>query len=248
MNSILKILFFLCALLLSLNASTGFPESYYKLHISKQKEYFFKFFSEEIELENNKILKDRAFIKSLNNNVKLDPSSIEYKKLQKLQKKYKVKDIYNYSRFLERVDIIPPSLALAQAATESGWGKSRFFKEANNIFGHWTFNKKIGIKPLQRDQGKKHFIRIFPNLQESIAAYMLNLNRNAAYYEFRLKRKEQKFTNNFINGLELSDTMKKYSAIGNDYIKILKAIILKNNLIDYDRSFQEKIKINKGIK
>jgi len=248
MKNLLKILLLISTLVLVSNAQTAFSKDYYKLNISKQKKYFFDFFSKRIELENKKILKERAFIESLNKNKNLDSKSSEYKKLLVLQKKYKIKKIYNYPQYLERIDIIPTSLALAQAATESGWGKSRFFKEANNIFGHWTYNKKIGMKPLRRAADKKHFIRVFSSLQDSISAYMLNLNRTGAYYEFRLKRKEMRQANKLINGMILSSTMTKYSGIGHDYIKILKSIIRKNKLVNYDISFQDKIKKEQGKK
>lgn len=191
----------------------------------------------EIELENRKILHDRDFIKSLGNLENLDKNSLKYKRLEELQIKYKIKNIYNYNEFLRRIDIVPPSLALAQAATESGWGKSRFFKEANNIFGHWTYNPRIGMVPLRRAAGKKHFIRIFKTLQDSIAAYMLNLNRTGAYYEFRAKRKEMRVKGNFIDGMKLAKTMTKYSGIGHDYVKILQSIIRKNKLAHYDKEF-----------
>ncbi len=243
-----KLLLSLSAFFVFLHADTAFSKDYYKQHISKQKKYFFKFFSEKIELENRKILEERAFVKSLTKKKKLDKNSKEYKRLQKLQVKYKIKKIYDYPKLLRRIDIIPPSMALAQAATESGWGKSRFFKEANNIFGHWTFNPKIGIKPLRRATGKKHFIRIFPTLQDSIAAYMLNLNRTAAYYDFRVKRKEQRDSNNFINGLSLSSTMHKYSGIGHNYTDILKSIIKKNKLVTFDKLFHDTIQKEEKIK
>ncbi len=241
MKFIFKTVLFIFALLLSLNADTGFPKEYYKLPVSKQKEYFFNYFNEKIEIENRKILKERAFIKSLNGRKNLDKNSSKYKKLEHLQKKYKISNIYNYSKFLKRVDIIPPSLALAQAATESGWGKSRFFKKANNIFGHWTYNPKIGMVPLKRAKGKKHLIRIFSSLQDSIKAYMLNLNRTNAYYEFRLKRKQMREREEVINGMILSSTMTKYSGIGHDYVKILKSIIKKNHLVKLDKAFYTKI-------
>ena len=248
MKSLLKTLFIVSVLFNIAIADIGFPKSYYKLPLTEQKEYFFNYFNERIEIENRKILRERAFVKSLNKNKKLDPASKEYRRLKDLQIKYKIQDIYNYSRYLERVDIIPPSMALAQAATESGWGKSRFFKKANNIFGHWTYNPAIGMMPLRRPSGKKHFIRIFPNLQASITAYMRNLNRTGAYYEFRLKRKHMRTTNTFINGMKLSETMSKYSGIGHNYIKILKSIIRKNHLTDYDKKFFNKIKNEKNKK
>ncbi len=234
-TTLLSLLFFV-----SLNAGE-FPDSYYKLHISKQKEYFFNFFEKRIEKENRKILEEREFIKSLKGSKNLDKNSHEYLKLKKLQTKYKVKSLYNYKRYMERVDIIPPSMALAQAATESGWGKSRFFKKANNIFGHWTYNPKIGMVPLRREKGKKHLIRIFPDLQASIAAYMLNLNRTGAYKEFRKNRKQQRAKGTYINGMKLSSTMTKYSGIGHNYVKILKSIIRKNKLTIIDKNFYKKI-------
>lgn len=231
-----KVITIFLLFLVSLKA-TGFPPSYYSLPLSEKKKFFFEFFVGEIEIENRIILKEREFIESLKNNKNLDKDSYEYKKLEELQIKYKITDIYNYDKFLRRIDIIPPSMALAQAATESGWGTSRFFKEANNIFGHWTYNPAIGLKPKRRKSGKKHFIRIFPTLQESISAYMLNLNRTGAYYEFRAKRREMRLKDVFIDGVKLAGTMSKYSGIGHDYIKILKNIIKKNNLAHYDKEF-----------
>ena len=244
MKNLFKYTLLIAAFFISSNAA-GFPQSYYKLPMAEKKEYFFNYFNKRIEIENRKILEERAFIKALNNNKNLDTNSKEYKRLEKLQIKYKVSNIYNYSSFLERIDIIPPSMALAQAATESGWGKSRFFKKANNIFGHWTYNPKIGMVPLRRPKGKKHLIRIFPDLQSSIAAYMLNLNRTGAYYDFRVKRKQQRNAGTYINGMKLSSTMTKYSGIGHNYVKILKSIIRKSELTKLDKKFFNKIKEEK---
>lgn len=245
MKRLLKSLLLISVLITTLNADSGFPQKYYNMSVSEQKEYFFNYFNKRIEIENRNILKERAFVKSLNKNKNLNKNSKEYKKLKDLQAKYKVQDIYNYKRYLERIDIIPPSMALAQAATESGWGKSRFFKKANNIFGHWTYNPAIGMLPLRRPAGKKHLIRIFPTLQASITAYMKNLNRTGAYYEFRLKRKYMRTTGNLIEGMNLSKTMSNYSGIGHNYVKILTSIIRKNKLVKLDKEFQEKIKKEK---
>jgi len=246
MNIFLKIVFVFSLLLVSLKA-TGFPPNYYKLPLAKKKKYFFEYFIGAIELENRKILKERDFIKSLLGRKNLIEDSFEYKKLQELQVKYKVSYIYDYDNFLKRIDIVPPSLALAQAATESGWGTSRFFKEANNIFGHWTYNPKIGMVPLQRQTGKKHFIRIFPTLQDSISAYMKNLNRTGAYYEFRAKRKVMRLKKEFIDGMKLAKTMTKYSGIGHNYVKILQSIIRKNHLAHYDKEFFDMIRNDKML-
>lgn len=223
-------------------ADNGMPKVYYRLTGDIAKSYFFNFFANKINLENEKILNERVFILSLEDKKDLDEESLEYKKLKELQIKYKVQDIYDYETFLKRVDVIPPSLAIAQAAVESAWGKSRFIKVANNIFGHWTYNPEIGIVPLDRIEGKQHLIRVFKTLQDSIAAYMLNLNRTSAYQNFRDERKNMRDNKEFIDGLKLSKTMDKYSGIGHDYVKILSLIIKKYELNNFDKIFYNKLK------
>lgn len=235
---------FLCTLSLANTSNKGFPQEYYKLHGQKAKDYFFNFLEKKVEIENLKILKERDFILSLDGKKDLSETSKEYKELERLQKKYKVKNIYDYKTFLTRVDIIPTSLAIAQAATESAWGKSRFIRQANNIFGHWTYDKKIGMVPLRREAGKKHMVRIFPNLESSIAVYMRNLNRTGAYKSFRTNRAKMRKDGKFINGYILSEDMTKYSAIGYEYVKILKSIIRKYKLTELDKKFYEKTEKN----
>jgi len=134
-------------------------------------------------------------------------------------------------------------MALAQAAVESGWGKSRFIKEANNIFGHWTYNPSIGMMPLHRDEDATHFIRIFKTLQDSISAYMLNLNRNRAYKEFQDVRFKQREEGQKPDGLKLSQTMMNYSGIGHNYLEILHNVISTNKLLEYDKNFYNKLNI-----
>ncbi|WP_320035806.1 glucosaminidase domain-containing protein [Halarcobacter sp.] len=241
MNFLSKILLVLVFFSVSY-AQSGFPDEYYKMSSKKAKDFFFEYFEKRIEIENIKILADRLFIKSLEKSPLPIKGSLEYEKLEFLQKRYKIQDIFDYPKYIKRIDIVPPSMALAQAATESGWGKSRFFKQANNIFGHWTYNPKIGMVPLDRPEGKRHLVRVFATLEDSIAAYMLNLNRTSAYKNFRTLRENMRNSKIFINGLSLSATMTKYSGIGHDYVKILQSIITKNKLIEYDIKFFEKIK------
>lgn len=245
-----KILF--VSLIFSLFASicsastTGFPEDYYKMKATVKKQvYFFNYLFPHIENANKAILKDRAFIKSLKENKDLKKTSLEYKRLEQIAKRYKVKDIFNYKYLLQRVDIVPPSMALAQAAIESGWGTSRFVKLGNNLFGHWTFGK-VGIMPLRRDPNAKHLIRIFKSFEEAISAYMLNLNRTKAYYDFRKQREIARQKNENPSGIKLSQTMINYSQIRERYLKILKNVIRKNKLEAYDKKFYENLKKEKN--
>jgi len=237
-----KIVILLFLAFSGLKADRGMPVEYYKLRGEASKSYFFNFFANKINIENEKILKERAFIISIEEKKELDKDSKEYKKLLELQKKYKVQKLYDYKTYLKRVDIIPPSMGIAQAAVESAWGKSRFIKVANNIFGHWTYNPKIGIVPLKRPDGKRHLIRVFKTLQDSISAYATNLNRTGAYQDFRDMREKMREQSAFIDGLKLSKTMHKYSGIGHDYVKILSSIIKKYELRTYDEIFYNKIK------
>jgi Bax protein len=132
-----------------------------------------------------------------------------------------------------KMDIIPASIALAQAAKESGWGTSRFALEGNAIFGQWTWNGK-GIAPLNRDKSKKHKILKFPILRASVKAYKNNLNTHRSYSKFREKRKELREKNNKISGLELTETLDNYAETGSSYTKILEKIIKQNRLADFE--------------
>jgi len=215
----------------------GFPNEYYEISdINEAKNYFFNHMYEIIAKENNKIKNERRFVKEIlsSNILNIDFDSPSFLKLLEIKQKYKIKHIYTLQEYLKKVDIVPPSLAIAQAAVESAWGKSRFVKEASNIFGHWTYNPEIGLIPRKRSLGASHFIRIFQNIKESTSAYMLNLNRNFAYRSFQDRRYEQRKENQEPDGLTLSQTMLNYSGIAQDYLIILKDLILLNNLKTYD--------------
>lgn len=222
----------------------GLPSEYYVIKdIKKSKKYFFEYLYTLIKNENLNILQERNLVLTLlNSNIlTIDMNSPTFAKLLEIKKKYRIKKLFSKEEYLSKIDFVPPSMALAQAAVESGWGKSRFIKEANNIFGHWTYNPKIGMMPEQRDEDATHFIRIFKNLQHSISAYMLNLNRNRAYKEFQVKREQEREKSNELNGLTLSQTMLNYSGIGHDYLGILRNVITKNKLEAYDKKFYKEI-------
>lgn len=223
----------------------GMPSEYYSIKNDKKaKAYFSEYIYKLTKIENLKILEERNFVKTLlsSNNVKETITKDELKKLSELQKRYRVKKLYDLKSYMMKIDVIPPSQSIAQAAVESAWGKSRFTKKANNIFGHWTYNAKNGILPKRRSAGSKHYIRIFSSIQASLSAYMLNLNRNAAYKSFQNKRYQTRIKNKNPMGMELSQTMMKYSGIGKKYLAILKSVIRKNKLQNYDNRFYQEIK------
>ena len=131
------------------------------------------------------------------------------------------------------MDIIPTSIALAQAAKESGWGTSRFALEGNAIFGQWTWSGQ-GIAPLDRESNKNHKILKFPILRASVKAYQNNLNTHKSYSKFRQKRSVLRDKNKEIKGLELTETLNNYAQTGLEYTKKLNQIIKQNRLMDFE--------------
>ena len=132
-----------------------------------------------------------------------------------------------------RLDEIPVSLAIAQAAKETGWGTSRFALKGNALFGQWTWNGD-GMKPTGIDDQAKHKIMRFNVLQASVRAYQRNLNTHSSYKEFRKARAIQRDNKGELNSLELVDYLDKYAQTGKEYTRILKMIIQQNLLQDFD--------------
>ena len=132
-----------------------------------------------------------------------------------------------------RMDEIPVSLAIAQAAKETGWGTSRFALDGNALFGQWTYTGE-GIKPASADIDAKHKVMKFKVLQASVRAYQRNLNTHSSYRMFRKVRAIQRDNYGKLNSLELVNHLDKYAATGKEYTRILKQIIEQNKLTDFD--------------
>ncbi len=210
---------------------TQFPRDLDNLQsVQLKKETFIKIVLPLIVAENEKIIDDREKLKMLSE--KKFTSDLEKQWLRQKLLEYKVKK-GNFDELMNRMDIIPVSIALAQAAKESGWGTSRFALEGNAIFGQWTWDGQ-GIAPLQRDGDKNHKILKFPILRASVKAYKNNLNTHKSYYKFREKRKSLRKNNKKITGLSLTGTLKNYAQTGSEYTKILNQIITQNRLTDFE--------------
>ncbi|HEY9078675.1 glucosaminidase domain-containing protein [Magnetovibrio sp.] len=132
---------------------------------------------------------------------------------------------------LSHHDVVPPSLALAQAATESAWGTSRFVREGNAMFGEWTFeDDHKGIVPNERLAGKSHRVRAFDSLYDSVQSYVTNLNKHRAYKEFRALRAEMRAKGQTVSGMRLASALHRYSERGAAYVSELHSIIAGNDL------------------
>ena len=132
-----------------------------------------------------------------------------------------------------RMDEIPVSLAIAQAAKETGWGTSRFAQEGNALFGQWTWSGE-GLKPKDSDKNEGHKVMKFNVLQASVRAYQRNLNTHSTYQEFRFARAELRDQEKDLDSLILAKYLKDYAETGEQYVEILQQIIEQNNLKDFD--------------
>ena len=196
----------------------------------KRKEFFIQIILPLILKENNNIRLDRKRLFSIINKNK--NTDLEKKWLEKKYKQYGVisKDL---SILKIRMDEIPVSLAIAQAAKETGWGTSRFAQEGNALFGQWTWSGE-GLKPKEADKSDGHKVMKFNMLQASVRAYQRNLNTHFTYKDFRIVRAEQRDAGRPLDSLLLSEHLDQYAETGNQYVDVLKKIIKQNNLKDFD--------------
>ena len=210
---------------------TQFPRDLDALQSTKlKKETFIKIVLPLIVAENERILADRQKLLILSD--KKFTTDLEKQWIRQKLLEYKVKK-GDLKELAVRMDIIPTSIALAQAAKESGWGTSRFALEGNAIFGQWTWDGQ-GIAPLKRDGDKNHKILKFPILRASVKAYKNNLNTHKSYLKFREKRNQLREKGKNITGLALTSTLKNYAQTGSEYTKILNQIITQNRLSDFE--------------
>ena len=196
----------------------------------KKKDTFIKIVMPLILDENNKILENRKKLFKILS--KSTNSMGEKRWLKRRFKEYEIKK-GDITELKVRMDIIPPSIAIAQAAIESGWGTSRFALEGNAMFGQWTWSKN-GIEPTDKSKNQDHKILKFSMLRSSVKAYKNNLNTHNGYKEFREKRAELRKNNKKISGLKLVNYLYNYAATGKEYTKSLKRTIDQNGLTDFD--------------
>jgi len=184
---------------------------------------------------NEEILNDRRHLWKLRYQTALGekPSAADRLWLRVMTERYKVND-GDIDALISRIDIVPTSLALAQAAEESGWGASRFAREGNAMFGQWARATSNGLVPLKRDEGKSHKVQSFETLIDSVRAYALNLNSHRAYKSFRKTRQSTRRSGSAIDGRVLAGKLHKYSERGVDYVISLRNLIDRNGLVLLD--------------
>ncbi len=230
-NKNLKTLFLLLLLfamssLVSSASLSSFKPSFDSIESTiVRKEVFFNYLLPAIHKKNAEILELRSAISN---------DELSYKQLNDLANKYRIKTSISKEELLKVIDILPPSLVLAQAANESNWGRSRFAKEYNNYFGIWCFSKGCGVVPKERNETATHEVARFNSLEDCIDYYVLNINRSYAYEDLRQIRKNQRENLEVISGIVLAEGLGNYAFPGDEYIDSIKLLINFNQLERHD--------------
>ena len=204
--------------------------------VHSRKEAFFNFLLPMIRHSNEVIRKDRSLLLALRDDLRtginIDPGVIEI--VGEMGKHYGGPTdgdlLSRINALLLRVDVVPESLVLAQAANESGWGTSRFARQGNNLFGVWCFTPGCGLTPLSRDDGMNHEVARYESVQHGVSAYIHNINTHAAYRELRRIRAESRAGTGSVTGHALAEGLVRYSARGLDYVREIQQLIRFNNL------------------
>lgn len=204
--------------------------------VKEKKKAFFEFLRPMVKQENARLRKERKYlidIFSKRTSKKLSKEEKEWidHKVEVLRiKNFNLDSATSRQELLVKVDEIPESLFLAQAADESGWGTSRFAREGNNLFGQWCYSKGCGLVPKNRNPGATHEVQRFETVNDAVSSYVTNINRNDAYVPFRKLRAKDRSDGKELSGYQLADGLVKYSERGEAYVHEIKEMILKNNL------------------
>lgn len=205
---------------------------------SARKEEFVAFLQPLVEAHNRSVLEDRQRLQKLSQKNRLN--WFDRRWLAALAEEYDVAVVGDdgqlrpdqdvVGQLLRRVDVVPTSLALAQAAKESGWGTSRFAREGYNLYGEWCFRDGCGIVPKSRAPGRSHEVAAFSSPVESVESYMKNINTHDSYKSFRAARKAQRESDRRLSGVKLAEQLTRYSERREAYVDEVQRLIINNDL------------------
>jgi Bax protein len=203
--------------------------------IPEKKRTFFDFLRPVVRAENSRIRAQREHLQGLLARLEAGDtvSSGDREWLARMAQRYRVKAETPQERaraLSPRIDIVPVSLALAQAALESAWGQSRFAREANNLFGEWCFDPGCGVVPAQRPAGKTYEVEAFDGVGGSVRSYIHNLNSHPAYAKLREIRARARAEGDRPDGYAMAAGLANYAAIGAKYVEHIRSVIEGNGL------------------
>jgi len=203
--------------------------------VREKKARFFAYLAPAVTRENQRIRGQREQLLAVYDALRDggEPDRKDRRLLRKLATEYRVTtEDDDWQRIAEdllaRVDVIPPRLALIQAAKESGWGTSRFARSANNLFGEWCFDEGCGMVPSSRAQGRRHEVESFDSVQDALASYLRNLNSHPSYAGLRERRAALRAAGEAPTALALADGLGRYSERGDAYVREVKSMIRHN--------------------
>lgn len=210
--------------------------------ISERKQSFFAFLAPKVEAENERVLEQRARLLDIAERMRkgAPPGWLDRRWLARLAEEYEVawgpdlgesERMEAVAKLERRVDAVPVPLALVQAATESGWGRSRFATEGNNLFGHWCYEAGCGLVPARRNTGAAHEVATFESVSESVSRYLHNLNTHAAYAPLRAIRARLRRQDEPLTAMALADGLVRYSERREEYVDEIKTVIRINRPI-----------------
>ncbi|MDF1827832.1 MAG: glucosaminidase domain-containing protein [Legionellaceae bacterium] len=201
-------------------------------HTTKEKkEAFFAYMLPLAQKSNHHVLAQRRKLLFLQKKRHLTKQ--EKRWLTRVAKQYALDPsivLQNIQPLLDRVDMVPTSLILAQAANESSWGTSKFARLGHNYFGQWCFTPRCGMVPSQRASHKHHEVQTFASPYDSVRAYLLNINTNNHYALLRSIRADLRKKHKTLRGDLLAMGLTSYSERGQDYIHDIQAMISVNKL------------------
>lgn len=208
--------------------------------VQEKKDAFFTFLYPRIVLANTRVLALRHHLLTLDNKAPLteDDNAWLTQQAERLRVDTSLAPEAVILKLREHLDVIPPSLVMAQAANESAWGTSRFARRGNNLFGQWCFSAGCGIVPAKRSAGASHEVAAFSSPYHSVRAYIQNLNRHDAYQGLRDVRLASRRRGYFPDGIGLATGLESYSERGHAYVEEIQSMIRYNKLTQYDEQYQ----------
>lgn len=216
-----------------------FPDFATIARVEIKKQMFFDFLEIYVDARNSRVADNRQRLLDLA--AAIDSGAAltaeQRTRLEELAGRYYLddKDLPDHeiiAELLKRVDAIPAPLALAQAATESAWGTSRFALQGNNLFGQWCYDDGCGIVPRRRNADATHEVQAFDTIADAVDAYFMNLNTHDRYEAFRAMRSQMRSQQGRLDSLELASGLEGYSERGADYVDEVQTIIQQNDLVD----------------
>lgn len=208
-----------------------------------RKKAFFSFLYPRILLANARVLIERQHLLHLAQKDELSKDDRDWlkKQAERLRVSAEMGSEDMFDMLARRLDVIPPSLIMAQAANESAWGTSRFARKGNNLFGQWCFSEGCGLVPNQRQDGASHEVASFDSPYQSIRSYIQNLNRHDTYRALRNTREQFRQDGEPLSGPALAQGLIGYSERGAEYVEEIRAMIRYNNLAYYDQQYRSRV-------